>query len=426
MDMPCNPVIFLPGILGSELRDAYDIDPGRVFSSRTLLPVVGNLGDDYDRIALHPDDIRYERVEPARVQEDRVISLIYREFILELRHSLSKDPEQPVPVYPFPYDWRRPLQATEDRLGAFIGEVIERTALMRHYFHSSWNEQRQVHLVGHSMGGLIISGLLARKPELGQRVARVATLGTPYQGSIEAVAKICMGTSALDPDGSSSREREAARITPALYHLLPSYEGAVKGSSLSLYSPESWQIGVIETLTRYLKSYSVKLSSDATQQHARKLLAKLLKPAAAHRERLDALTQPPGGKTPADWLVVVGVSEKTRTHLEVELQDDAPYFNFPPPARRSGDGTVPIEGAVPRFLDLRHLVAVKDSDFAFGEIGQRIRALGTGLHAALPSMNLVQRIVVSHLQGKQEGKSGGAPMPGVVATAWLPPHTLSD
>ncbi|MFN9966462.1 MAG: esterase/lipase family protein, partial [Lysobacteraceae bacterium] len=352
--------------------------------------------------------------------------LIYREFILELRHSLSKDPDQPVPVYPFAYDWRQPLHVTEDRLEAVIQEVIDRTSLMRHYFHSSWIESRKVHLVGHSMGGLIISGLLARKPHVGQRVARVATLGTPYRGSIEAVAKICMGTSALDPDGSSSREREAARITPALYHLLPSFNGAVKEGVHSLYSPAGWQFGVIETLTRYLKSYSVKLGGKATQENARELLADLLAPAADHRQRLESLSAPPGGKSAADWLVVVGVSEKTRTHINVGSKDGAPYFEFPSPKARSGDGTVPIEGAVPSFLSRNNLVAVTKGDFALGEIGQRLLAVGTGLHAALPSMNLVQRIVVSHLQGKQEGGSGGMPMPGVKKSDWQPPGALSQ
>ena len=215
MDLPC-PTIFLPGILGTELRDDYPLPAKTVYSMWTNVPLVDASGD-FERIALHPDDLRYERVEPASVRPDAVLSMMYKEFILELRHSLSKDPARPVPVYAFPYDWRQPLETTEDRLAAYIDEVIARTRLTRHYARDAgWKKRPLVNLVGHSMGGLVIAGLLARRPELSAKIGRVATIGTPYRGSIEAVTKLCMGVSTLGADSSSAREREAARMTPAL------------------------------------------------------------------------------------------------------------------------------------------------------------------------------------------------------------------
>lgn len=418
-----NPAIFLPGILGSELRDAYDVDPSRVFSARTLLPLMDRLSDDYERIALHPDNPRFERIEPARVQHDRVVSLIYREFILELRHSLSKDPEQPVPVYPFPYDWRQPLEDIEAQLEAFIAEVLDRTALMRHYAASPWKRNRRVNLVGHSMGGLVVAGLLARKPELARRVGKVATLGTPYQGSIESVTKVCMGTSTLGADGSSSREREAARITPALYHLLPTFDGAVQGEPCDLFDPDCWQTGVLQTLQRYLNAHSVRFNGNASLDDAKALLGSLLRPAARHRA-LIGTQEIPGGISKQNWLAIAGIGAETRTRLSFHRADGQPRFDFPPPQDKAGDNTVPVEGAVPRFLDRRHLVAVTRSDFSFGEIGQRLLSTGIGLHAALPSMNLVQRLVVSLFQGNREGRAGGRPLPDVSDAEWAPPHKL--
>lgn len=418
-----NPTIFLPGILGSELRDAYEVEPARVFSARTMMPLMDRLGDDYERIALHPDNPRYERIEPARVQEDQVVGMIYREFLLELRHSLSKDPAEPVPVYPFPYDWRQPLVDTEERLDAFIDEVIERTALMRHYAASPWKKTRRVNLVGHSMGGLIISGLLARKPERARRVGMVATLGTPYRGAIEAVAKLCMGTSTLGADGSSSREREAARLTPALYHLLPTYPQAVRGGPCDLFDPRCWQTGVLATLQRYLNAHSVRFDGNASLDDARSLLASLLRPAAEHRARIEQ-DGIPGGLPRQRWLAIVGIDAETRNHVAFRHEEGHPRFDFPEPDPAGGDGTVPLAGALPAFLPARHLVAVKRSDFSFGEIGQRLFSSGIGLHAALPSMNLVQRLVVSLFQGRREGLPGGRPFPGVAPKDWAPPHTL--
>ena len=53
------PVILVPGITGTYLRDEYRLPPDRVWSV---------LQHDFSRVALHPDDPRYEAVEPARVR----------------------------------------------------------------------------------------------------------------------------------------------------------------------------------------------------------------------------------------------------------------------------------------------------------------------------------------------------------------------
>ena len=419
-----NPVIFLPGILGSALRDNYDVDPQTVFSARSLLPLADRFSDDYTRIALHPDDQRFERLEPARIDADGVIPLIYKEFILELRHSLSKDPNQPVPVFPMAYDWRQPLEATEDRLEALIDETIERTRLLRHYADSAWNKNRRVNLVGHSMGGLVIAGLLARKPELGRRIGKVATIGTPYRGSVEAITKVCMGTSTLGADGSSSREREAARITPALYYLVPDYDGATRPGT-NLFDQKNWQASVVDTLQRYQNAYSVRFNNDATEADAAALLGAMLEQAGRHRRRIASVDGIPGGLARQNWLAIVGLGAKTRTHVDVATPSKLrPQFDFPAPAEDAGDNTVPLAGAVPTFLEPRHLVCVTTGDFSLGEIGDRLLRAGTGLHAALPSMNLVQRLVVSLFQGDREGSPGGRPFPGVTASQWLPPSKL--
>ena len=89
------PVIFLPGIMGSALRDEYPVDPETVWSPFKLIVKA------FDRITTHPSDPRYELKEPARVVADQVFDLIYGEFIRELRYNLSPNSESPVPVFPF-------------------------------------------------------------------------------------------------------------------------------------------------------------------------------------------------------------------------------------------------------------------------------------------------------------------------------------
>ena len=161
---------------------------------------------------------QYELREPARVVSGDLFDIPYKEFIEELRDNLTEDEDEPVPVFPFPYDWRQPLRLTEKELGHFIDEVIERTKLLPHYHKDCYGKQPKVNLVGHSMGGLIIAGYIATSGS--EKVHKVASLGSPFRGSPEVVDRITTG-------GSSSRERTSARITPALYHLLPEYDAAV-------------------------------------------------------------------------------------------------------------------------------------------------------------------------------------------------------
>jgi hypothetical protein len=118
------PVIFVPGITGTYLRDEYQLPPDRVW---------GVLEHNYARVALHPDDPRFEAVEPARVRPDSLFEVPYKEIIQELRYNLCPNEDQPVPVFPFAYDWRLPLDILVKQFSDFVDEVVDRTKLLRHY-----------------------------------------------------------------------------------------------------------------------------------------------------------------------------------------------------------------------------------------------------------------------------------------------------
>ena len=65
------------------------------------------------------------------------------------------------------------------------------------------------------MGGLIVAGYVQKCGET--KVDKIATIASPFRGSLEAISKVTTGVGALGTSPSSSREREAARVTPALY-----------------------------------------------------------------------------------------------------------------------------------------------------------------------------------------------------------------
>lgn len=417
-----NPVVVVPGIKGSSLRDEYATSPETVWSMMQAVL------KSYDRITLHPYDTRYELQEPARVVRDQVFTTFYSELIEELRHDLTAKSSEPVPVFPFAYDWRAPLEIVQAQLGRFIEEVVARTALLPHYNRAGYSlPAGKVNLVGHSMGGLIIAGHLA---EAGlARMDRVATIASPFRGSLEAVAMTTLGTGPLSTGGS--REREAARLTPALYHLLPTFDGCVLNqNSAVLFDVTRWQKSILDTLNQFIQANRLPKNPPITAQQ---LLTNLLAQAKAQRENMESFQLPDSKR----WLCIVGLDTPTRVNMSIGTDASGNIrFNIPgavnqyttsaDPAQRvqTGDSTVPYLGAQCAFVPREEIICVTPHDYAFFELKDRVLSDTAGLHATLPNMNLVQRLVISHLLQRQQGDleiDGDGHGPDVNPADWDPP-----
>jgi pimeloyl-ACP methyl ester carboxylesterase len=406
MPMPVYPTIIVPGITASYLTDEYPLPHQTIWSVMTK---------EYERAGMHPDDLRYEAIEPARVVPGQVFEVAYRELIEELRYNLRTAEDKPVPVFvfAFAYDWRQPLDAIELQLAAFIEEVIARTRLLRHYDREGYAGAPKVNLVGHSMGGLIIAGYLQRAGAAA-RVHKVATLATPFGGSFEAVIKVTTGTADLGVSAPSSREREAARLTPSLYHLLPSFaEGVDIDPALpqSLFDPAVWQPSILKTIEDYIRQHG--LGRRAIPEQAATLFTTMLAAARDHRARIASLDLAQCGLTPAQWLCVAGAGSDTRVQLAVRRNGRTPEFSFRTKDRmnlwgkaaeertsQTGDGTVPLAGALPPFLTAANLVCVTPGDYGYWELKDSALTGVAGFHGILPNMNLLHRMLVAHLSGR--------------------------
>ncbi len=446
---PLSPVIVIPGITASTLRDEYALDAERVWTA---------LRRRFERVALHPEDLRYERQEPARVVRGELFDIPYSELIADLRHDLSPAEDRPTPVFAFPYDWRQPLDRIEEELALFVDEVIDRTALLPHYHDAGYHKAPAVTLVGHSMGGLIIAGYLDRYGEEAA-VDKVATLGTPFRGSIEAMARIATGLSTLG-GRSASREREVARLTPSLYSLLPSFRGAIRaaedGASISAFSPEAWQRSVVETIAEYFRLHAAdrglrEAGGDEAEQRRRAaarrkaaetLFRRLLADGERSRRRLEALDLAACGLRSGDWLCIVGIGSETRVRLRIiRNRDDGAQFDLRSLDRvdalrsdlsarstETGDGTVAYLGAQSAFIPREELVCVSRAEFGYWEIADRALEgpLGVGLHGMLPRMNMAQKLIAAHLKGGVDAVRDGvrarrAPDLALEPGLWKPP-----
>jgi len=422
------PVIFVPGITGTYLRDDYQLPPDRVW---------GVIEHDYARVALNPDDPRFEALEPARIRADSIFDVAYKEIIQELRYNLCPSQDETVPVYPFAYDWRMPLDLIEKQFGEFVREVIDRTKLIRYYAGNGYAANPKVNLIGHSMGGMIITGYLDTMGSSAP-VDKVVTLATPFKGSFEAVIKIATGTANIGNDTSASREREAARMTASLYHLLPDLKDALDLADPSLpdsfFNPALWQVNVIASIMAFLQ----KQEAVVQNQKAQELFVKFLAAAQAYRARLDNFQLSKASLDIKDWLCVVGVNSVTRVRMRVAKSDRGPMFDLSSQYRMNlwrkdpnnqamwrmtGDGTVPFEAALPNFVPLKSIVCVTPDDYGYWEVQDRVVVGVAGFHAILPNMDMLHRMIVRHFTGKPDvgGNTWGYPAPEVSADDWDPP-----
>jgi hypothetical protein len=280
------------------------------------------------------------------------------------------------------------------------------------------------------MGGLIVAGYLRKFGD--QQIYKIATIASPFRGSLEAVDKVTTGEGGLGGSTSSSREREAARVTPSLYYLLPSFADAVKaepGLAKDLFLPGTWQPSILETLASFIRIYGLDKSDPGPQ--AMNLLTNLLDAAGRQRSTIEQLTLADSKK----WLCIVGVNAttlvsmqihkdpegKARFDLKSEGRRDDWKSNDPAKRIQTGDETVPYSGARSSFIPTEQIVCVIPGDYGFWELKDKVLNRA-GFHVNLPNMNLVQRLVVSHFKDQKYGDVWGRPAPDLPAgKPWDPP-----
>jgi pimeloyl-ACP methyl ester carboxylesterase len=450
------PVVLVHAITGSVLRDEYPLPPESVWD-----PGVFGV-EAFERIAIHPESpaatpekALYEALGPSRLTASHAVRIIYGDLVDVLRKDLAEGGEPPVPAYAFAYDWRQDNRLTAARLGEFIAEAIERANLLRRYA----GRCQAVDLVGHSMGGLVIAACLAGGKHLssaGQpRVRRVVTLGTPFLGAVDALAKFATGESEIVGQRRHT-EREIARLTPAVYQLLPVYERAffdsASGQALDLFDVANWQESVVGSIGLSIRQSTTRPELFAAgaegearcQAAALELLARRLQSCRDLHRLIDELDPDQLLLEPNGWLPLVGIDEATRFAAGLSVRTDpntgssrkefdflsaeGGYDGSRKPAEfrefrlRLGDGVVPLQGAVPRWVRREAVACVAERDFGgLLKLEDILLRKFTSLHVSLPLMNLVQRWVMSFLKGRRWGDVWGRPLPDVKKEDWRPP-----
>ena len=159
-------VVFLHGITGADLETVSGDDRDQIWINLARL-MLGRI----ERLKLSPD-ASDEADKKYRVVATRPNRRYYARAMLSLRARWNAEP--------FAYDWRKGIDTASDGLARFI----------RARFPG-----QPVHIVAHSMGGLVARNMIRRDPQLweamqdpeGAAGGRLVMLGTPNYGSFAIV-----------------------------------------------------------------------------------------------------------------------------------------------------------------------------------------------------------------------------------------------
>ncbi|MCH8010654.1 MAG: hypothetical protein IIA61_01695 [Candidatus Marinimicrobia bacterium] len=238
-----NPVIIIPGMLGSQLVDPENgnVIWGKIIDLKAVGPHEALINEEIDGIEL-PTNLRpiqrnRDRLIPSSIitrykMVNRIMEVKIYQGLVEtlsscgLREGDIQKCTAQDNLFLFPYDWRRDLVESAVLLGERIEEI-------KRVYH---NPDQRVTIIAHSMGGLIAkyylmygqkdvltgindNGQLAEPDYSGAKnVDKVFFLGTPYHGSVFAFKTLHEGTD-LMPFVSISRW--ATFTMPSLYQMLP-------------------------------------------------------------------------------------------------------------------------------------------------------------------------------------------------------------
>lgn len=324
-------LIFLPGIMGSQL------------TSRTKGGVwwldVRNLGK-IDRLRLAPDGAA--DADPNDALEAFTTDPVYEPFAVAILNEdrLGHDL--------FAYDWRKPLAASTAALKARIEAVY------------AGNGGREVHLVAHSMGGLLVRATLAAHGDnaLWAKLGKIVFIGTPHYGApviASYLKKHLWGFELLALLGRYL-SRETFRSLWGVLNLLPAPAGVYPGTrpndprpwtgagagaaydhpaaDFDLYAAAAWELGLDAAGTARLQTIL-----DAVADFHRRLWA-AHQPAVLAPHRRDRMR------------MIAGVGFKTVFRLEragglggLFRDVDTVTSRVKCDPHREGDGRVPLASA---------------------------------------------------------------------------------
>ena len=258
----------------------------------------------------------------------------------------------------FPYDWRKPLYLSTAALRDLIGKLYAE------------NGNNPVHLVAHSMGGLMVrAALMEHGKELWPKIGRIVFIGTPHYGSpaIAGYLKNHLWGFDLMAVLGLYLSRDTFRSLWGALSMLPAPRGVYPGTRPK-DSPQ-WNSGHADDTYQHpcanfdmykVNQWALDLMPEKTSE-----LQNILDTVAAFYKRMqeahDALNQDMRDR----MLVIAGVGYQTLFRLEYESRFFGIWEHMakvtcriPGDIHREGDGRVPLASATLDNTPIRYVKGV--------------------------------------------------------------------
>jgi pimeloyl-ACP methyl ester carboxylesterase len=320
---PTN-LVFLPGVMGSSLNSAglggiWWLDILNRDRIRGLRLSANGISDHDPRA----------RIEPVGVMG------AYEGF-LAATYASGDFVHQAVP-----YDWRKPLRDSAWQIhDAIVGTSNE--------------SGEPVHIVAHSMGGLLTRTTLMTYPELWNRIGRVIFIGTPNYGAPAIAGYLKNHLWGFESLALLGRylDRSAFRSLRGVLNLLPApadiYPGAAPDchpcANFDIYDADAWQLALDS-----VEQAALQAALDDTAQLHRDLHSWHRSLDAEYRERM---------------AIIAGVGQRTLFRLAYRSgfgwhwrHMDRITRREPGNAHREGDGRVPLASAALGDVEIRYVAA---------------------------------------------------------------------
>ena len=410
----CFPIIFIPGIGGSELFSGA-VECSRCesgYSGWTIWPYstgVGQSGRDLPQLDLPvtgiPPDTTNIRAGSV-IRSPTLAGDVYGSFIdsikqIEYNHRTGqKYQETGKSLSVFPYDWRLNITDHVEALRKHVDEVMKMT------------RSTQVILITHSMGGLIATAFLS-DPENAKKVDTLITIAAPYYGAPKPYYALTMGYNFDNPTVDPRSFKISGQNWPSVYQLLPRFDfvrpASGKGmvSNNDVYSDKT----LYTSVTRKNPGYP----EYTLGEHEWKLNKGLLENARSFWKDLPSLDAPLSANL--KHYAIVGTGVKTLTGYWIEELEGydvkyPPYDAMPMldklvrlhPEFEDGDGQVPRDRAVPKgvtgayYIPYIPIFTVSEKTTS-GKSELNWKPVNS-IHGYLPGNKYVQSIVGQIISGK--------------------------
>lgn len=285
---PRQPVVFVPGLMGSELW----LGSEKVWPNVRLLFTQPELFLLPERVHLEPRGIVGEVVLVPKLVEQEQYSRA-GDFLEEaLGYQRGRD------LLEFAYDWRQDVRESARRLG----EAID-----------AWPVTPPITIIAHSLGTLVSRYYIER---LGgnKKVGRVLLIGGPHQGTPRVATDLIHGVGLLPFGLLGDRLLDIIKTFPSVYQILPTYPCAIDqdGQPIDLLADEHWLPAEQIPMLRQAREFRAEL----------------------------------GTRSSVPALSIYGYGMETVTDLQVTRDTDGHWSKLDTHVKPGGDNRIPEHSAI--------------------------------------------------------------------------------